>query len=68
MLSFQLLVLLGWCVAATINLAVLYGLYDVAHGKELTDGANAIYSSLHRVAWAVGLAWVIFACVTGHGG
>ncbi|XP_075533839.1 nose resistant to fluoxetine protein 6-like [Dermacentor variabilis] len=26
------------------------------------------YASTHRIAWALGLAWIVFACATGKGG
>ena len=28
----------------------------------------ALYASLDKVAWCIGLGWVIFACVTQNGG
>lgn len=29
---------------------------------------NALYEAYARVSWAVGIAWIIFACVHGYGG
>ncbi|KAH6945803.1 hypothetical protein HPB50_009991 [Hyalomma asiaticum] len=26
------------------------------------------YATTHRIAWALGLAWIVFACITGRGG
>ena len=59
---------LGWVLAAAMNLVVLYGLYGVTHGHNLSPAVNAFYAAVHRNVWAVGLGWVIFACSTGHGG
>lgn len=28
----------------------------------------AFYLGFHRLGWSLGLAWIIFACVTGYGG
>ncbi|XP_071115657.1 nose resistant to fluoxetine protein 6-like [Haliotis cracherodii] len=64
----RVLCLLGWASAAAICLAVLYGLDGANHGHKLSHGANALYNTVGRTAWAVGVAWVIVACATGNGG
>ena len=65
----QVLVVLFWCLAAVCNLSVLYGLYGTVNGYvHLSNAVRSLYAALHRTAWAVGVAWVIFACVTGNGG
>ncbi|XP_059468522.1 nose resistant to fluoxetine protein 6 [Neocloeon triangulifer] len=55
---------LGWSVCAAVMLSLLYGLYDA----QLDAYTSAAYSSLSHTAWALGTAWVIVACSTGHGG
>jgi len=45
-------------------LALVYGLYDV----QLSPIVGATYSSLSHSAWALALAWIVIACVTGYGG
>jgi len=63
------LVGLFWFLAAVCNLSVVYGLYDDVNGYvHLSDVVRSLYAALHRTAWAIGVAWVIFACVTGNGG
>ena len=64
----QLVVVLGWTLAAVCNLSVLYGLYHMMNGHPISVSLSAFYNSVFRTVWAVGVAWVIFACVTGHGG
>jgi len=62
-------VALFWLLAAVCNLSVVYGLYDTVNGYvQLSDEVRSLYAALHRTAWAVGVAWVIFACVTGNAG
>lgn len=29
---------------------------------------NAAYAGLARLAWSIGVFWVVFACATGNGG
>ncbi|XP_076346879.1 nose resistant to fluoxetine protein 6-like isoform X1 [Tachypleus tridentatus] len=58
------LVLVGWLLATGICMCILYGMYHANPGVKV----SAFYFSVSRTMWAVGLAWLIFACVTGHGG
>jgi len=63
------LAVLFWCLAAVCNLSVLYGLYGSVNGYvHLSNFVRSLYAAVHRTAWAIGVAWVIFACVTGNGG
>ncbi|XP_067661104.1 nose resistant to fluoxetine protein 6-like [Haliotis asinina] len=64
----KFLCLLGWASAAAICLAVLYGLDGDSHGHKLSHSVAALYNTVARTAWAVGVAWVIIACATGNGG
>ncbi|KAL1488430.1 hypothetical protein ABEB36_014903 [Hypothenemus hampei] len=60
----KLTVTIGWISSVGLLLALVYGLYDI----QLSPLAGAAYSSLSHTAWALGLAWIVIACVTGYGG
>ncbi|KAL3870700.1 hypothetical protein ACJMK2_038744 [Sinanodonta woodiana] len=64
----KVLNLLGWIVAASINIAVLYGLYNPDNKHVLNEPESVAYTALYRTGWAVGVCWVVFACATGNGG
>ena len=65
----QVFVWLGWALAATINMLVVYGLYWYTRGDvTLSNATQSFYNAAHRTAWGIGLSWLIFACITGHGG
>lgn len=61
---FQLAVVAGWASAVAVLLALVYGLYEA----RLSPWMGAAYSALSHTAWALGLAWIVVACVTGYGG
>lgn len=67
----RLLALLGWCVATASGLAVIYGLYyynkHILEQVHMTLTESAFYISLCRTVWAMCLAWVVLACVSGNG-
>lgn len=56
--------LLGWAVAAFCSLSVVFGLYHV----EMDTVTAMFYNALCRSSFVIGLAWLIYACETGHGG
>ncbi|KAK7096532.1 nose resistant to fluoxetine protein 6-like isoform X2 [Littorina saxatilis] len=65
-------VFLGWTMATCVGLVLVYVLYDnvgdLTHGIEWSPSQYATYEALGKVVWAVCVAWVVFACCTGHGG
>ncbi|PAA59551.1 hypothetical protein BOX15_Mlig030456g2, partial [Macrostomum lignano] len=61
--------LLGWATAAVLCLSVLYGLFDVQRGLVvLSQPVASLYNATFRLAWSIGIAWVVVACCTGNGG
>lgn len=63
-LIFQATVSFGWFCSSFVLLWLIYGLYKV----ELGPFSAAAFSSLSHTAWAMGLAWIVVACSSGHGG
>ncbi|XP_052226413.1 nose resistant to fluoxetine protein 6-like [Dreissena polymorpha] len=62
-------VLLGWLLAAICCLSVLYGNFTTISGRHMPSKHEvALYNSVHSTVWALGVAWVIYACCTGNGG
>lgn len=67
----QILVAVGWFLATAVGLAVLYGLLPYLSEEivpEINPVVSVAYGSLHRLAWATAVGWVIFACIHGYGG
>lgn len=59
----------GWLAAFATGILVIYGIYPYQMPWEPISKAVAVtYGGLHRTAWGLAVAWVIFACVTGYGG
>ncbi|KAH3886161.1 hypothetical protein DPMN_010162 [Dreissena polymorpha] len=66
---FMVAVLLGWLLAAICCLSVLYGNFTTISGRHMPSKHEvALYNSVHSTVWALGVAWVIYACCTGNGG
>ena len=54
-----------WVLAALTGCLVVYGLvpYQKDPSRLASTTERALYGGLHRLAWALALAWVILACV-----
>ncbi len=37
-------------------------------GKSYNNFLSILYGSTHRTLWSMSLAYILFSCVTGHGG
>lgn len=46
---------------------VLFGLYEDYHGNSLSRVAHILYQSSTRTLWALGLAYIIYACLNSQG-
>jgi hypothetical protein len=58
-------------VAFAVGIAVIYGLNipkRFVDQEPLSEVANAMYGGFHRLAWALALGWLVFACCRGYGG
>ncbi|XP_076360322.1 O-acyltransferase like protein-like [Tachypleus tridentatus] len=60
--------LLGWTVAFTCNLAVVFGVYAWNRGYLPGLVTGALYACISRFVWTLGLSWVVVACMNGYGG
>lgn len=65
-IAFQLLNLFIWAVVVIGMVACVFTGNTVAYNYDRLG--TAFYLAIHRPAWCVGLAWVIFACMKGRGG
>ena len=54
-----------WILATCLGLSVIYGLDPLGQHNAVE---NATYGGLNRLAWAVAVGWLIFACSRGYGG
>ena len=61
----------GWTIAVATGMAIVYG-FDLTSEpvwqRRLSMTENIIYGGFHRLAWAIAVSWVIFACSRGYGG
>ncbi|XP_017119535.1 nose resistant to fluoxetine protein 6 [Drosophila elegans] len=61
---------LGWITCLVLLLTCIFAMYPYAkaNAKTLPILNEAFYVSLSRIAWPLGLSWVVFACMQGYGG
>ena len=59
--------LIGWTSATIAGFWSLYGLYPSLQGWNWPI-YHVVYGAVHRLIFALAIAWLIFACHTGIGG
>ncbi|CAG2058140.1 unnamed protein product [Timema podura] len=61
--------ILGWVTSLLIQTAVIFGAYRLIQADYKYNVVEAtLYGGLHRFAWALSVAWLVFACAKGYGG
>lgn len=61
--------LLGWVISLALMVAVIFANYPLVQFDSRPSGLHTgLYDSLSRIAWAVALCYIIFACVHNYGG
>ena len=61
----QAAVAVGWVIAGVFWMAAVYGQFRL---PSWPYAAYTAYMTTHRDVFALSVAWMVFACCTGHGG
>ena len=61
---FQKSIIVGWTLAILCNCSILFGVAN----KNMPLSLSITYSTLSRTGWSIGIAWLVIACCTNHGG
>ncbi|CAG2181314.1 unnamed protein product [Oppiella nova] len=67
-LGYFFLNLFVWMSALFGCLGIMLSTYTLNRGEIWNPIAGALYAGLHRTAWSLCVAWIIFGCTTGNGG
>ncbi|BFF91768.1 nose resistant to fluoxetine protein 6 [Drosophila madeirensis] len=61
---------IGWLTGLALLFTCVFAMYPYgpAKSKSIPILSEAFYVSLSRIAWPLGLSWVVFACMQGYGG
>ncbi|XP_064456999.1 nose resistant to fluoxetine protein 6-like [Ornithodoros turicata] len=57
-----------WLTALTLSGLSLFPTMRWGLGDVPSPEVTVAFAAIHRVAWALGLSWYVFACATGRGG
>lgn len=60
-----------WVLSISLLFLVVLGYFPFQQADrylKISNAVNASYNALYRTCWAIGLAWIIFACHNGSGG
>ena len=61
----QAAVVVGWVIAGVFWMAAVYGQFRLPFWPH---AAYTAYTTTYRDVFALSVAWMVFACCTGHGG
>lgn len=66
---FQVMTTAGWILSTLLMIGSFNTMtYFTQLPVTYTSLEGAFYLGFHRLGWSLGLAWIIFACITGYGG
>ncbi|GIX87793.1 nose resistant to fluoxetine protein 6 [Caerostris darwini] len=57
-----------WIICIVTISSIIFGLHSYRDGQEMVRGLAIFYAAVHRPAFAMALAWMVYACCAGHGG
>ncbi|KAK8770194.1 hypothetical protein V5799_013342 [Amblyomma americanum] len=57
-----------WALSTTLALLVVFGPFKWLRGDSWRGGDAVAYAGFSKLAWALSLSWVVFACASGRGG
>eukprot|EP00057_Strongylocentrotus_purpuratus_P033640 XP_792203.3 PREDICTED: nose resistant to fluoxetine protein 6 [Strongylocentrotus purpuratus] len=63
-----LMVISGWLAALTTLWFTLYGIWFSYQRMDVPQATAVMYLTFCRLAWGVGVGWIIFACLQDYGG
>lgn len=60
---------MAWAISLALMAGVIFGNYPLQQiDSEASSLDYGLYDAFSRVAWAIALCYIIFACVHGYGG
>ncbi|XP_049516054.1 nose resistant to fluoxetine protein 6 [Dermacentor silvarum] len=57
-----------WMLSTMLALLVVFGPFKWLRGDSWLGADAVAYAGLSKLAWALSLSWVVFACASGRGG
>ncbi|XP_037504494.1 nose resistant to fluoxetine protein 6-like [Rhipicephalus sanguineus] len=57
-----------WTMSTMLALLVVFGPFKWLRGDSWLGADAVVYAGFSKLAWALSLSWVVFACASGRGG
>ncbi|KAH6947724.1 hypothetical protein HPB50_020930 [Hyalomma asiaticum] len=57
-----------WTLSTMLALLVVFGPFKWLRGDSWLGADAVVYAGFSKLAWALSLSWVVFACASGRGG